>query len=45
MKIQCYIAAGSTKFVMRPCGHFAGWREQMEILAREVIQPLQTPAD
>ncbi len=45
MKVQCYIAAGATKFVMRPCGHFAGWREQMEILAREVIQPLQTSAD
>jgi probable F420-dependent oxidoreductase len=45
MKVQSYIAAGATKFVMRPCGHFAGWREQMEILAREVIQPLQTSAD
>jgi len=45
MKVQCYIASGATKFVMRPCGHFAGWREQMEILAREVIQPLQTSAD
>jgi nitric oxide synthase oxygenase domain/subunit len=29
---------------MRPCGPFEGWREQTEILAREVIQPLQTPA-
>jgi len=44
-KVQVYIAAGATKFVMRPCGPFDGWREQMEMLAREVIRPLQTPAD
>lgn len=44
-KIQAYIRAGATKFVMRPCGPFEGWREQIEILAREVIHPLQTPAD
>lgn len=44
-KVQSYIFAGATKFVMRPCGPFEGWREQTEILAREVIQPLQTPAD
>src|SRR6266542_5306905 len=43
--IPCYIAAGATKFVMRPCGPFEAWREQTEILAREVIQPLQTPTD
>ena len=42
MKVETYIAAGATKFVMRPCGPFADWREQVEILAREVIQPLQT---
>jgi hypothetical protein len=30
---------------MRPCGPFSGWREQIEILARELIEPLQTPAD
>jgi probable F420-dependent oxidoreductase len=41
-KVETYIAAGATKFVMRPCGPFDGWREQVEILAREVIQPLQT---
>lgn len=41
-KIQSYIGAGATKFVMRPCGPFAGWREQTDILAREVIEPLQT---
>ena len=44
-KVQAYIAAGATKFIMRPCGPFDGWREQSEILAREVIQPLQTPTD
>jgi probable F420-dependent oxidoreductase len=43
-KVQSYIRAGATKFVMRPCGPFEGWREQTGILAREVIQPLQTPA-
>ena len=44
-KVQAYIAAGATKFVMRPCGPFEGWREQIEMLAREVIRPLQTPAE
>ena len=43
-KVQAYIAAGATKFVMRPCGRLEGWREQIEMLAREVIEPLQTPA-
>jgi probable F420-dependent oxidoreductase len=43
-KVQAYIAAGATKFVMRPCGPLEGWRGQIEILAREVIEPLQTPA-
>jgi alkanesulfonate monooxygenase SsuD/methylene tetrahydromethanopterin reductase-like flavin-dependent oxidoreductase (luciferase family) len=44
-KVQAYIAAGATKFIMRPCGPFDGWCEQTEILAREVIQALQTPTD
>ena len=44
-KIQAYIAAGATKFIMRPCGPFENWREQVETLSREVIRPLQTPAD
>jgi probable F420-dependent oxidoreductase len=44
-KIQAYIAAGATKFIMRPCGPFETWREQLESLWREVIRPLQTPAD
>lgn len=41
-RVKAYIAAGATKFVMRPCGPFDGWRKQVEALAREVIQPLQT---
>ena len=41
-RVQAYIAAGASKFVMRPCGPLDGWREQVEILAREVIAPLQT---
>ena len=44
-KVEAYIAAGATKFIMRPCGPFEGWREQVRLLAQEVIQPLQTPAD
>jgi probable F420-dependent oxidoreductase len=43
VKIQAYLAAGASKFIMRPCGPFADWREQVETLAREVIRPLQTP--
>ena len=42
-KVEAYIAAGATKFIMRPCGPFEGWREQVRVLAQEVIQPLQTP--
>ncbi|MGH7794973.1 MAG: LLM class flavin-dependent oxidoreductase [Candidatus Binatia bacterium] len=44
-KVQAYIAAGATKFIMRPCAPFENWREQVAILSREVIRPLQTPAD
>jgi probable F420-dependent oxidoreductase len=44
-KVQAYIAAGATKFIMRPCGPFEEWREQIRILATEVIQPLQTSGD
>jgi probable F420-dependent oxidoreductase len=44
-KVQAYIAAGATKFIMRPCGPFEDWREQIEMLSREVIRPLQTPAE
>jgi hypothetical protein len=28
---------------MRPSGQFKDWRKQIAMLAREVIQPLQTP--
>ena len=41
-RVRSYIAAGATKFIMRPCGSFEGWREQLAILAREVIGPMQT---
>jgi probable F420-dependent oxidoreductase len=44
-KVKEYISAGASKFIMRPCGPFDGWREQTEMLVREVIEPLQTPAD
>jgi probable F420-dependent oxidoreductase len=42
-KVQSYMEAGATKFVMRPCGPFEGWRQQIELLAHEIIAPLQTP--
>jgi probable F420-dependent oxidoreductase len=44
-RIRDYIAMGASKFVMRPCGAFEGWREQITTLAREVVEPLQTPSD
>jgi probable F420-dependent oxidoreductase len=44
-KVEAYIAAGATKFILRPCGSLDNWREQVGILAEEVIRPLQTPAD
>ena len=44
-KVEGYIAAGASKFVMRPCGPVEQWREQTEVLAREVIRPLQTPSE
>jgi len=44
-KVQAYIAAGTTKFVLRPCGPFEGWRGQIEKLSREIIRPLQTPGE
>jgi alkanesulfonate monooxygenase SsuD/methylene tetrahydromethanopterin reductase-like flavin-dependent oxidoreductase (luciferase family) len=42
-KLQQYIEAGATKFVMRPSGPQESWREQVERLAKEVIPGLQTP--
>jgi probable F420-dependent oxidoreductase len=44
-KIKAYIAAGASKFVMRPCGPFEDWRGQIQTLGREVIKPLQTGSD
>ena len=41
-RVRAYIAAGASKFIMRPCGPFEGWHEQAGRLAREVIEPLQT---
>jgi probable F420-dependent oxidoreductase len=42
-RLQAYIDAGATKFVMRPCGPPPSLHAQVEILAREVIPALQTP--
>ena len=38
-----YVDAGITKFVLRPPGPPDVWRRQAELLAREVIAPMQTP--
>ena len=43
VEIQEYIDAGATKFVMRPYGPREMQREQVRILAKEVIPALQTP--
>jgi probable F420-dependent oxidoreductase len=42
-RIQEYIDASATKFVMRPYGSKETHREQVRILAKEVIPALQTP--
>jgi len=42
-KIQDYIDAGATKFVMRPYGPKETHVEQVHTLAKEVIAALQTP--
>jgi len=42
-KLQKYIAAGATKFVMRPYGPKETHAEQVELIAKEVIPALQTP--
>ena len=42
-RIEEYIEAGATKFVMRPACAGDTWYQQLELLAREVIAPLQTP--
>src|SRR5712692_1508538 len=40
-KLREYIEAGATKFVMRPFGPKESLREQVEILAKEVIPAMQ----
>ena len=42
-RVQEYIDEGATKFVMRPACPGSMWFDQLETLAREVIQPIQTP--
>lgn len=42
-RVQEYMAGGATKFVMRPACFGDEWHRQVELLAREVIAPLQTP--
>jgi len=42
-KLRDYIVAGATKFVMRPLGPKESLRQQIEILAKEVVPALQTP--
>ena len=42
-RLREYIAAGATKFVMRPYGPKESLPKQVEILAKEVIPALQTP--
>jgi probable F420-dependent oxidoreductase len=44
-KIQAYIAAGATKFVLRPAGPKETVARQVDLLAKEVIPALQTPFD
>ncbi|MDH3444049.1 MAG: LLM class flavin-dependent oxidoreductase [Deltaproteobacteria bacterium] len=41
-KIQAYIEAGATKFVMRPAGPKETIPRQVEMLAKEIIPALQT---
>jgi alkanesulfonate monooxygenase SsuD/methylene tetrahydromethanopterin reductase-like flavin-dependent oxidoreductase (luciferase family) len=42
-KLKEYVAAGATKFVMRPYGPRKTHVEQIEMLAKEVIPAVQTP--
>ena len=42
-RVKEYFAAGATKFVMRPSCPAELWYDQLEMLAREVVHPLQTP--
>ena len=42
-RIDEHVAAGVTKFVLRPVCHREAWVSQVERLAEEVIGPIQTP--
>ena len=42
-RLDEYVAAGVTKFVLRPACPPELWDQQLELLAREVIAPMQTP--
>jgi probable F420-dependent oxidoreductase len=42
-KLEDYVAAGATKFVMRPAGPKESLPTQVEMLAKEIIPALQTP--
>ena len=42
-RINDYLTAGATKFVMRPLCSPTLWHDQIRILAQEVVRPLQTP--
>jgi alkanesulfonate monooxygenase SsuD/methylene tetrahydromethanopterin reductase-like flavin-dependent oxidoreductase (luciferase family) len=42
-KLKEYVAAGATKFVMRPYGPKETHEDQVRVLAKEVIPILQTP--
>jgi probable F420-dependent oxidoreductase len=42
-RLREYVDAGASKFVMRPFGPKESLREQVEILAKEVVPALQTP--
>ncbi len=42
-RVKEYIHAGATKFVMSPACSGDVWYQQVELLAQEVIAPLQTP--
>ena len=42
-RVREYMEVGVTKFVMRPACSGDDWYHQLELLARDVIAPLQTP--
>ena len=42
-RVREYMEVGVTKFVMRPACSGDDWYRQLELLARDVIAPLQTP--